>query len=130
MEILKPGKTTNDTDSIGLRDAAHCPVVTVRCWCDLKPGQDIYFDEGNNAEYVSPTEYKDPCGMATCKEPRQAIADPFVTGTIKTGTVFLAFVVPSLVSNIAHAFDIEGFPLKQKQEPIEDSGDEWCYRDC
>lgn len=113
-EIVSPSE-------LGRRDASHSPMVAVYSGVEVTPGAGVKF---------TATDCVLPCE----KDERQAIADPFIYGNvIPAYKGFWAFLVPSVVGEVTHSFDIKAGDIFASRREDEngpwDDGDDWCRRD-
>ena len=97
------------TGEVGKRDAMHVPVVLVTTLDKLKAGDSIQFVDSANTR----VEKSDKIG-------RHGIVDPFI-GTLKPGNRFWVFLVPEIVGNLVHHYDIM---INNKVEVEEDEEDD------
>lgn len=95
---VTPGMICTDESLLGRRDAFHAPCVLVKCAGRVIPGDQVTF--------ASATEV-----VVAAKGPIQGVADPFYLARfIAPGELFWVFLMPELVSNLRHHFDIAGVP--------------------
>jgi hypothetical protein len=124
-----PGQTfpfTNASHVVerGRRDAFHIPSVLVT-WAAVKvagsrmPGANVRFTNDEQTQ-VEPCEYSE----------RQAVTDPFLE-TIGAGVAFWVFVIPELIGDLTHNFEILPKPkpldniTDEYEEPEGDDGCDW-----
>ena len=79
--------------SISIRDAIHCAVISVTAREDIQPGSPVCIEYGN-AAYNASSE-RETIG----------VADPFLSGTIRTGSLFWVVLFPASITNLRHAWD-------------------------
>jgi len=116
--VMKIGQLSA-TGVPGTRDAMHVPVCLVKTReLNLQPGDNVRF-VGDNFTSVR------KCG----KDNRHGIVDPFVEKQIKPGDLFWIFLVPEIVGNLVHHFDIEPQAVDQADlvEADLDDGCAGCY---
>ena len=120
-----PGQTFPLT-SLGRKDAFHAASVLVtwakpyvagsgvesgdRLCGATRPGANVRFTNDEQTE-VEPCEYSE----------RQAIADPFLE-YIEHGVAFWVFVIPELIADLTHNFEILSEP---KDNPLDNIADEY-----
>lgn len=122
MDVPKVGSITTDSSILGRRDAFHVTAVLVKSTQAIEPGASIRFAYREDSTVV----------ILCAKSERHAVADPFVKELIQPYQLFWAFLEPSIVSNLVHSFDIEGFPLQKAEtddtdEFDHDDGCAGCY---
>lgn len=101
VDVPKPGEAIARKDEtnclLGYRDAFHCPAVLVQCIedGDIAPGTALEFID-DDCLYVR---------VSTGKA--HAVADPFVDGPIDPQEIFWAFLLPGVMMNLRHHFDVD-----------------------
>ena len=100
MSKLTPGKllTDNareDASYLGMRDAFHVPCVAVTCDEMVYPTDGVCFTDESCKT------------VRKCRDDNHhAIVDPFLEDGAGYGDIFWVFLVPGLVGNLVHSFDI------------------------
>jgi len=101
---------------LGCRDAFHVPSVlvtdarTIDREDGVRPGTNVRFTN-DECTQVEPCEYSE----------RQAIADPFLEH-IDLGVAFWVFIIPELIGDLTHNFEILSKP---KDNPLDNIADEY-----
>lgn len=92
-------------DKVGERDAVHVPVVVVKCYEEVKPGDFVRFIDSDCEEVeVVSRDFAD------------AMVDPFLTNVqLDFCNVFRVLVLPGKTSPVRHVFDINGHALKHER---------------
>lgn len=98
----------------GRRDAFHVPAILVRSDENLRPGENIRFTDDTYTAVRS-----------SGQSDRHAVADPFVK-EIPKGCAFWALLMPDLVSNLVHHFNLTtDVPVRPMVAPIDEYESQW-----
>lgn len=95
------GKTPEE---LGVKDAVHVAIVSVRASLAMEPGSKCLMNENGEAY---PSNNKSI-----------GIADPFLKGTIKRGQNFLLILNPDAIDNVQHIWDHPKFSFAPPTTPI------------
>lgn len=98
----------------GRRDSFHVPSVLVTCDCVVEGGQSVRFVD-DTYSLVRPVKHG---------EDRHGIVDPFIGdshGDAEPGQLFWVLLVPSLVTQLVHHFDLN---IVDVPKVVDDGGDD------
>ena len=104
----------------GRKDAFHVPGVLTQSREDIVPGTFVRFRHRDVAESVVACDLVDEVADRS----PHGVVDPFAPGPIKAGEMFWVLLMPGLVQNLQHVFDITGLSDTSADEYDECKG---CY---
>lgn len=109
----KVGKTTDARELAGRRDVFHVPGVLVYSHTAVLPGDPVRF-----------TDDKMDCVYHCDVDDKHAVVDPFLnSGGANPVELFWVFLIPDLVTNLTHHFDLDPSLTANIQDMTEDDDD-------